>query len=155
MATEVFRVTGSVPRAELSNLLEATRALLETGVAILQDLNSRPPEMIEDAVRAVHGIGAHTVRRLLMYGGGEDFVRGDALVRRFVASALGRRTIAGDKAERLVRAAAYELILPPRLLDYRIWKYGTLDAGRVPPRPFPSGGGPVKRRRPRLWTVPA
>ena len=55
-----------------------------------------------------------------MYAGEEEFVRGDAHVRRFVASAIGRRQVPADRAEGLVRAAAHELIrLPPaaRLAD--------------------------------------
>ena len=75
---------------------------------------------------------------LLMYTGGEDFVLGDAHVRRFVASAIGRRTVCAAQAEDLVRQSAYELILSPRFLDREIWQYGVSGAGVAkPPEPPP------------------
>ena len=58
-----------------------------------------------------------------MYTGGDDFVLGDAHIRRFVANAVGRTTISPHAAEQLVRNAAYELILSPRFLDCEIWRY--------------------------------
>ena len=41
--------------------------------------------------------------------------------------ALERETVSAARAELLVRRAAYELILSPRHVDYRIWSraYGT------------------------------
>ena len=54
---------------------------------------------------------------------------GDAHVRRFVASAIGERAVSAHQAEALVRGAAYELILSPRLLDQEIWRYGVSGAG--------------------------
>ena len=48
-------------------------------------------------------------------------------MRGFVARALERETVSAARAELLVRRAAYELILSPRHVDYRIWSraYGT------------------------------
>ena len=82
-----------------------------------------------------------------MYAGEEEFVQSDAHVRRFVASAIGRRQVSADRAEALVRAAAHELILSPRFLDFRIWDYGVSGAGVARPPAPPAGSESVKRRR--------
>ena len=77
---------------------------------------------------------------LLMYTGDEDFVLGDAHVRTFVASAVGKRAVSAPQAEALVLAAAYELILSPRLLDHEIWRYGVSGAGGQARPPEPPRG---------------
>ncbi len=59
----------------------------------------------------------------LMYVGNDDYVKGDLHVVRFVSEALGR-SISPDEAERIVREAARELSVAPRLLDFKIWEYG-------------------------------
>lgn len=59
----------------------------------------------------------------MMYTGTDDFVLGDSYVRRFVANAIGRRRVSAARAA-LVRSAAYELVVSPRLLDREIRKFG-------------------------------
>ena len=123
-----------ISRAE--NVVRAARALRRVGVDVLQDLAGRRPEEIDTALRTSPGINEETVRMLMMFTGAEDFVLGDAHVRRFVASAIGKRAVSAQEAETLVRTAAYELILPPRLLDHELWRYGISGAGVAkPPRP--------------------
>ena len=139
IASRVFQTFRRFPgqnftRAE--NVMQAARALRDIGVDSLQDIAARRPEEIASALRTSPGIDDETVRMLLMFTGAEDFVLGDTHVRRFVASAVGKRTVSAPEAETLVRAAAYELILSPRLLDHEIWLYGVTGAGVAkPPRP--------------------
>ena len=124
----------------MEGLLRAARSLLSIGVGILQDVLCRPSEAVEATLR---GAGPHAARLLLMHTGDDDFVRGDAHVRRFVASAIGRRSVPAGRAEALVRAAAHELILAPRLLDYLIWQHGVSGAGVArPPAPAPASREP-------------
>ena len=126
-----------ITRAE--NVLHAASALRCIGIDVLQDVPARRPAEIDDALRPLPGIGECTVRMLLMYTGGEDFVLGDNHLRRFVASAIGRRTVSAAQAEELVRSAAYELILSPRFLDREIWQYGVSGAGVAKPPEPPAG----------------
>ena len=140
MANEVFRSPGDAPPVAIrraQNVLRAARALHGIGVEVLQDIPARPPQAVEATLGTLRGSGSAVPRLLLMYTGDEDFVRGDSHVRRFVASAVGERTIPADRAEALVRAAAHELILAPRLLDFSIWEYGVSGAGVArPPAPI-------------------
>ena len=78
-------------------------------------------------------------------------VKPDRMIRRYVATALGRsaETAVGvEEARHLVMATAERLGVSPRELDYAIWSYQTAhrssassDAGRVQQtRTRPSGG---------------
>ena len=129
MAEDVFQTrtggSGTTPAA-VQSVLDAARALRAIGVDVLQDVQSRHFEEIETALRRVSGVGDETVRLLLMYAGDDDFVRGDGSVRRFVASALGRRSVPAHVAEELVQRAAYELVLSPRFLNFVLWEYAVL-----------------------------
>lgn len=125
MADEVFRHGSPFTEATAANsesVLRAARALRRIGINVLQDVPTRSCDRIEHELRLSVGLGETTVRMLLMYTGGDDFVRGDDHIRKFVADAMGRKQISGATAERLVRWSAYELVLSPRYLDYRIWK---------------------------------
>ena len=139
IASRVFRSRRRFPgetitRAE--NVVQAARALRRIGIGVLQDVPSRRPGDIDTALRTSPGVDGQTVRNFLMFTASEDFVLGDAHVRRFVASAIGKRTVSTRKAEALLRAAAYELILAPRVLDHAIWRYGVAGTGVArPPRP--------------------
>ena len=132
---------GGLPAAatrRTESLLRAARSLRSIGVEVLQDVRRRPPEAVEATLR---GAGPHAARLLLMYTGDDDFVRGDAHVRRFVASAIGRRSVPADRAEGLVRAAAHELIFAPRFVDCLIWQHGVSGSGVArPPAPAPRNG---------------
>ncbi len=64
----------------------------------------------------------------LILAGNTDGVKADRMVTRFVADALGVRTVAQETCEQLVREAAVVLRsefpkLTPSLLDNRIWEY--------------------------------
>lgn len=141
IASDVFRSRHRFPGAKITraeNVLRAAQALRDIGVDALQDMPARRPAEIDAALRPLPGVGESTVRMLLMYTGDEDFVLGDTHVRRFVASAIGRRTVCAAEAEEFVRGAAYELILSPRFLDRMIWEYGVSGAGVArPPEPPP------------------
>ena len=138
MARELLGTTsGSAATAvqKVEGLLRAARSLRSIGVEVLQDVRCRPPEAVEATLR---GTGPHAARLLLMYTCDEDFVRGDTHVRRFVASAIGRRSVRAGQAEALLRASAHELILAPRFLDCLIWRHGVSDSGVAhPPTPAP------------------
>ena len=142
IATKVFQSRHRFPGTKITraeNVLRAAEALRGIGVDVLQDVPARRPAEIDDALRSLPGVGESTVRMLLMYTGGEDFVLGDNHLRRFVASAIGRRTVCAAQAEDLVRQSAYELILSPRLLDREIWQYGVSGAGVAKPPEPPAG----------------
>ena len=142
IASRVFQTCRRFPGTKITRaeaVVRAAQALRHIGIDVLQDVPSRRPAEIDMALRTSPGIDGQTVRMLLMYTGTEDFVLGDAPVRTFVASAIGRRTVSAPEAEALVRATAYELILSPRLLDHQIWLYGVFGAGVARP-PHPSNG---------------
>ena len=122
MADEVFSGRQGAPGAE--SVLNAAMALRQIRVEVLQDVPARSPDAIEDALRFSGEAGKSAGRRLMMYAGDDDFVRGDIHVRTFVAHAIGQRAVSADQAEQIVRQSAYEMILSPRYLDYQIWKYG-------------------------------
>ena len=126
-----------ITRAEI--VLRAAQALRCIGVDVLQDMPVRRLAEVDDALRPLPGIGESTVRMFLMFTGSEDFVLGDGHLRRFVASAIGRRAVSATQAEDLVRQAAYELILSPRFLDCEIWRYGVSGAGVARPPEPPHG----------------
>ena len=142
VASEVFRSRHRFPGAKTTraeSVRDAAKALRHIGVDVLQDMPVRRSAEIHDALRPLPGIGEGTVRMLLMYTGDEDFVLGDVHLRRFVASAIGRRAVSAARAEDLVRQSAYELIVSPRLLDHEIWRYGVSGAGVARP-PVPADG---------------
>ena len=105
-------------------ILILARALQRVGVRYLQDVQRRKPKAVFGALRSVTKGESHVARRLLSYAGRDDFVLGDAHVRRFVADALDRETVSSTRAAALVRRAAYELVLSPRYLDHEIWRFG-------------------------------
>ena len=141
IANKVFQSRHRFPGAKITraeNVLRAAQALRDIGVDVLHDMQARRPAEIDAALRPLPGVDESSVRMFLMYAGDEDFVLGDPHVRRFAASAIGRRTVCAAQAEDLVRQAAYELILSPRFLDREIWHYGVCGAGVArPPEPPP------------------
>ena len=142
VASRVFQSRRRFPGAKTTraeSVRDAAKALRDIGIDVLQDVPVRRPAEIHDALRPLPGVGECTVRMLLMYTGDEDFVLGDGHLRRFVASAIGRRTISAARAEDLVRQSAYELIVSPRLLDREIWRYGVSGPGVARP-PVPRDG---------------
>ena len=107
-----------------TNVLRAATVLRNIGIDVLQDVSAHHADEIHDALLSLPGFGDCTARRVLMYSGSDDFVRGDVRVRRFVARAIGRKPISAAEAEALVREAAHEMIVSPRFLDQEIWRYG-------------------------------
>ena len=105
------------------NVKHTAVALRDEGIEILQDMQSRQPRQIKRVLCRLHGIGDRTVHMLLMYTGNDDLVKGDVHVMRFVCKALGR-SVPAEEAEQLVRTAARQLGVAPRLLDLKIWEVG-------------------------------
>ena len=126
LANEMFETSHASARATASvgYLLRAARAFRRIEIEFLQDVSKHDPEAIEDAMRSPDEDVGSAPRRLLMYTGDDDFVRGDVHVRQFVAHAIGRQTVSAALAEELVRTSAHELLLSPRFLDLEIWRYG-------------------------------
>ena len=121
MAREVLATSRRASGTEI--VLHIARALRHIGVNVLQDVQDRPATALRDVVRSVPGASETMARLLLTYAGDDDFVLGDDHVRRFVAEATGQRSVPASPAASLVRQAAYELIVSPRHLDYRIYRY--------------------------------
>ena len=124
MTADVFAIRRCFPEQQIppvATVLRVAKALRSIGVDLLQDMSARHYNKIHDTLLCLPGVGAHTVRRLLMYTGGDDFVLGDTHIRRFVADAVGRNSISPDDAVALIRSAAYELLVSPRFLDREIW----------------------------------
>ena len=132
MVRDVYRTSGHTHAAlpgDAEKVLDTARALRGIGVEVLQDVAGHVSDEIEYALRARSTLSDPSVRRFLMYTAGEDFVRGDLPVRRFMAHALGVDVVSAARAEGLVRGAAHELILSPRFLDYQVWRFGASEEG--------------------------
>ena len=126
MASEVLATSSrssGTAAVGAQTVLHIASALRNIGVDVLQDVQDRPARALEVAVRSVPGTNETMARLLLTYAGDDDFVLGDDHVRRFVAEATGQRSVPTSLAVRLVCQAAYELIVSPRHLDYRIYRY--------------------------------
>ena len=104
------------------NVKHTAVALRCAGIEKLQDMQKCHPDQTKRVLCPLHGIGPRTVHMLLMYAGNDDLVKGDVHVRQFVSNALGRR-VSAEEAEQLVRDAARELGVAPRLLDLKIWEH--------------------------------
>lgn len=109
-------------------LLEA-RILESEGVALPADLFSASSERLDELQRrwsTVPGQGSGVSWRAFSLVVGLDEVKPDRMIRRYVATALGRarETAVGvEEARALVMATAAELGVSPRDLDYAIWSY--------------------------------
>ena len=126
MADEVFGNGTPLTESTVANaqcVLRAARELRRIGISVLQDVAAQSLDEVEHEFRLAAGLGETAFRMFLMYTGCDDFVRGDSHIREFVAHAMGRERISRARAERLVRCSAYELIVSPRYLDHRIWKF--------------------------------
>ena len=124
MGEMLFPIDERFPGTKLagtSHFLRTAIELEQIGIRVLQDIRALGSEKIEHCLRLSAGLRESAIRRFLMYTGDDDFVRGDAHVRTFVAEATGRSAVSAAQAEDLVRRAAYEFILSPRYLDFAIW----------------------------------
>lgn len=128
MQEEVFSASYCSPGTSITKAENVHRAAVElrnVGINTLQDAAGTHPEMIKCALRPLKGIGSATIHMFLMYVGNDDFVKGDVHVCRFVARALCREKVPPNEAEGLIREAARELCIAPRLLDNVIWKWSS------------------------------
>ena len=126
MKNEVLQARQRLPGSRMSRaeyILHAAKALRYMGVEVLQDIASLPSEDIEEAVHTSSEVDDYIARKLLIYTGDDDYVRGDAYVRRFVAEATEEESVSATRARSLVRRAAYELILSPRYLYLEIRRF--------------------------------
>lgn len=104
---------------------QGTRALVELGVRTAADLRIANPARRAEARRAwtgVKGLGPISWDYLLMLVG-EDGVKADTMVRRFVARATGQREVAAVRARAAVGEAARLLKVSSKALDHAIWRY--------------------------------
>lgn len=126
MGNEVFQARRPLPGTRMSKveyILHAAKALRFIGVDVLQDLPSLPSGDIEEALQSSSDVNDHITRKFLICTGDDDYVRGDAHVRRFVAEAIGQASVSATRARSLVRRSAYELILSPRFLYFEIRRH--------------------------------
>jgi hypothetical protein len=134
MANVVFR--NRQRTSSRSGILKAeatyrfANVLPQFGIETLADvLISGPRDDLRRAIKAIPGQGsALSYAYFLILAGNQDAVKPDRMVTRFVANALGVRTVAPELAEELVRKASAILrpefpALVPSSLDNKIWKY--------------------------------
>ena len=131
-------------RSRAQVLLDAAEALRGAGAEALQDVRDRSPVFVRKMLAGVAGAESEHARWVLMFCATDRFVLGDRSVRRFVASAPGRASVAGKEAEALLRHCAHELAVSPRYLDYRVHvAFGeTLPSGGVVYTRDSTGGSP-------------
>ena len=123
MADTVFRSDARVPGTNVRGaeyVLRLARECLRMRVGVLQDMQIRRRNEIDVTLRTLAGLDERIVRTFLTYAGDDDLVWGGVGVRRFIASAIGRRTVSTARAVSLVRRTAYELVISPRYLSHRI-----------------------------------
>ena len=99
----------------------AAKALRSVGIAVLQDVHAVGQEDLARAFAPLPGDGRGIARRLLAYAAADDWVLADEPVVDFVASAIAAPKVSRSGARRLVRDAAYEMLVAPRDLDLRLW----------------------------------
>ena len=126
MTNEVFETSCRFPgtamrRAE--TVVQIAQALRHIGVDVLQDMQHRSVQVLDAVRSSVLGSVGSMSRMILTYAGDDDLVVADDHVRRFVAEATGHPTVSASWAAHLVCQTAYERVLSPRHLDYRIYRY--------------------------------
>jgi hypothetical protein len=134
LAKEVFR--NRQRTSSRSGILKAeavyrfVRELHRCGLNSRTDLSrTDPSECLVSAITAIPGQSSGvSLKYFLILAGNESIIKPDRMVARFVADALGRKTVAPGFAERLILDAHAALTAEtPRLtasiLDYRIWRY--------------------------------
>jgi hypothetical protein len=119
--------TNGILKAEA--VLHEARILEDEGVGVPADLIGAGPERLDHLQRrwsTVTGQASGVSWRALAMLVGLPDVKPDRMIRRFAATALGRRTASAvgvDEARDLVMATAARLGVAPRDLDYAIWAY--------------------------------
>lgn len=106
------------------------KALQQFGIEMFADvLQSGLKNELRQAIKTIPGQSSGlSYAYFLILTGNQDGVKPDRMVTRFVADALGVRSISTELAEELVRSASRTLQIEfPRLvpssLDNKIWKY--------------------------------
>ena len=81
MVDEVFRIGTPLTESMVANaesVLRAAREFCRIRIDVLQDVAARSLDEVEHEFRLATGLGETAFRRLLMYTGSDDFVRGDS-----------------------------------------------------------------------------
>jgi hypothetical protein len=103
---------------------QACAALLSVGIATTDELRSADPATREAAKKAWGGVRGQrsgiSWRYLLLLSGDQE-VKPDRMIVRFVAAALGRTPSTSEAAD-LLTAAAEQLNVPLRALDQAAWR---------------------------------
>lgn len=118
--TEVLskQKTGGVPKAEA--IVNAAGRFAKLGVIHTADIDRNSMEQRE-AYCGTRGLGPITYDYFLMLAG-NDGVKADTLVTRFVTEAIGRKPDS-KTVTRLVTEAAEHLNMKASALDHSIWRY--------------------------------
>lgn len=136
-ADELFKNRNKSPgtgRLKTEALDEAARRLVGVDVTTVADLLSAVA-VAADAPRVrtawvgTKGLGSVSWDYLLMLAG-QDGVKPDTMVRRFVTAAVGIPEASTERATLAVRAAADGLGVSAKALDHAIWRYESETARR-------------------------
>ena len=111
---------------------EAAEALRKAGISTAADIGPDNTGAVQQALRAVPGIGAGTANYFLMLLGAPG-VKPDRMVRRFLHEAAGR-AFSSAQAASVVTAAAGQCDVGPHVLVHAIWRYESSRAA-APPGP--------------------
>ena len=104
---------------------------------MLKDVHAVEPSTIASVLAALFGEGRGIVRRFLACTADDNRVLANKPVQDLVASAIATPKVSPGGARRLVREAAYGIIVSPRDLDLRLWRAGTANGtGFGMPRTF-------------------
>ncbi|MCF8588054.1 hypothetical protein [Gordonia liuliyuniae] len=112
------QTTGGVTKAEA--IVTAARRLADVGVRHAADVDRSSGDQ-RRAYCGTRGLGPVTWAYFTMLLG-EDGVKADTLVSRFVASAIGHDP-GHERVEALVTQAAHQLDIGANALDHSIWRY--------------------------------
>lgn len=102
-------------------IYRAAVSMLDIGIDRIEDLHGNPTGG-RAAWLGVRGLGWVSWDYLLMLTG-DDGVKADTMVQRFVAGALGLPSVTGERAKAAVTDAAAALRADARVLDHAIWLY--------------------------------
>jgi hypothetical protein len=100
---------------------QAARRLLAADIDTIDDLRAHQ-EVARQAWLSVHGLGWVSWDYLEMLTG-DDGVKADTMVQRFVAAALEARTVGAARAKAAVLDTAELMHVDARILDHAIWLY--------------------------------
>lgn len=136
-ADTLFRNRNKSPgtgRLKTEALDEAARRLVGVDVTTVADLLSAVADeadapRLRTAWTGTKGLGSVSWDYLLMLAG-EDGVKPDTMVRRFVTAAVGIPEVSTERASLAVRAAADGLSVSAKALDHAIWRYESEKARR-------------------------